>query len=111
MNVAGLSPRPVYVEPFRLDRAKFVPEEAGCYVLTTAQGHILYIGLASSLQTRMCQHLETPKKAPTQEGRAVCFHWLPTTLREATERGWLNMHRVTEGKLPLFNKVDSPVSF
>lgn len=102
---------PTTKEPFRRDRVRLIPNESGCYALTTVNGHILYLGLATSLAQRFEQHLDTPLKvAPTSEGRATLFFWFLTSSLEATERGWFNAHRVTEGKLPVLNKVDSPVS-
>lgn len=112
MNVADVCPAPQSVEPFRLACAKFVPEKPGCYLLSTATGHILYAGLASVLRSRMIQHLEDPKKiAETPEGRAVCFHWLECVEINSVERGWLNAHRVQHGRLPILNELNSPVSF
>ncbi len=111
MNVTHLVPMPVFSEPFRRDRQRHIPQISGCYALTTVAGHILYLGLATTLGQRFEQHLDTPSKvAPTVEGRAVLFHWLATEERDATERGWLNAHRVVESRLPLLNKLDSPVS-
>jgi len=112
LKIVELRPTPDSVEPFRHDRAKFVPARSGCYALATAPGHVLYCGLASNLQSRMLQHLEDSSKvSPTQEGRAVCFHWLECREINSVERGWLNMHRVQHGRLPLLNTLDSPVSF
>lgn len=112
MNFDALVPATIEVEPFRRDRSRFISAGSGCYALTTITGHILYLGLATTLVQRFVQHLDTPEKvAPTPEGRAALFHWIPTSALEATERGWLNAHRVKEGKLPILNKLDSPVSF
>jgi len=51
------------------------------------------------------------KVAPTAEGRAVLFQWLECRDINAVERGWLNMHRVRHGRLPILNSIDSPVSY
>jgi len=59
----------------------------------------------------MDQHLDTPGKTRvTLEGRAVLFYWRETEEIEATERGWLNAHRIVEARLPILNKYDSPVA-
>lgn len=111
MNVVELSPPSAACEPFRRDRTRYVPDARGCYVLTTVEGRILYIGLASSLCARFNQHLDNPAKVkPTAEGRAALFQWRETDELEQLERGWLNAHRVKDGKLPILNKHDSPVS-
>ena len=111
MNVRDLKPAPTNVEPFRRDCVKHVPAKSGCYVLTTALGHILYVGLATNLRGRFEQHLDNPEKTrPTPEGRALSFHWLETKILEGTERGWLNSHELVEGRIPVLNKVHSPVS-
>lgn len=112
MNIAELRPTPEFVEPFRLDRVKFVPTRSGCYALATAADHVLYAGLASNLRSRMVQHLDDAAKvSPTAEGRAVCFHWLECIEINSVERGWLNMHRVQHGRLPILNTLDSPVTY
>ena len=112
MNVNELRPVPQCVEPFRLDQAKFVPKRSGCYVLATATGHVLYAGLASNLNSRLLQHLDDAEKvSPTSEGRAVCFYWFECADLNSVERGWLNMHRVQHGSLPVLNTSDSPVSY
>jgi len=110
MKIDALSPLPIASEPFRWDRQKFVPSAAGCYVLTTFSGDILYVGLAIDIQRRMGQHLETPaKRAPTPQGRAVTFHWLLCSDLEKVERTWMNIHIEHEGRLPYLNGAYSPV--
>lgn len=111
MNVGELVPAPALWEPFRRDMARNIPASPGCYALTTVGGHILYVGLATTLSQRFEQHLDTPTKvSPTEEGRAAIFHWLETTDLEPVERGWLNAHQVMEGRLPVLNALNSPVS-
>lgn len=111
MNAADLVPAPEDTELFSRDRDRHIPRGSGCYVLTTSTGHILYIGLASSLSARFNQHLDNPDKtSPTLEGRASHFHWRQADEINALERGWLNSHRVVHARLPLLNRYDSPVS-
>jgi hypothetical protein len=55
--------------------------------------------------------LTVSKVAEHQAGRAALFHWRECDELEGLERGWLNLHIVKEGCLPLFNKAESPVRF
>ena len=98
-------------EAFRIGSAKFVPANGGCYVLCSAIGTILYIGLTKDLRARMTQHLSNPQKTlETAAGRAVLFYWLEAENIQALERAWMNEHIANEGALPVLNKVFSPVS-
>jgi hypothetical protein len=111
MNVGELVPQPQDVESFLRSRCGFVPETSGCYVLTTFSNVVLYVGLATSLRQRMNDHLDTPEKTQgTEKGRAILFHWLETADVNRVERTWMNIHIQHEGKLPVLNKVYSPVS-
>ncbi|WP_409314198.1 GIY-YIG nuclease family protein [Sphingomonas sp. BK345] len=88
-----------------------MPDKAGCYVLTTFDGTVLYVGLSVSLRRRMGEHLDSPSKvALTAVGKAVWFYWLVTPETNKVERTWLNMHLVSEGKLPVLNNLYSPTS-
>lgn len=110
MNVSELVPNPSECETFRRSRLRFVPETPGCYVLTNFSGVVLYIGLTNKLQRRMCEHLDsTTKIAETIDGRAVLFHWIETEEMNKIERTWLNTHIQFEGRLPLLNKLNSPI--
>jgi hypothetical protein len=111
MNISELVPQPDRCESFKRSRWKFVPEVSGCYALTTFSRVVLYVGLATNLRKRMGQHLDSLEKTnETELGRAVLFHWLETPDIERVERTWMNIHIQHEGKLPLLNKVFSPVS-
>lgn len=109
MNVIDLVPQPIKKEAFMRSRERFVPATAGCYVLTTIDGLVLYIGLAENLRRRMGQHLNNPQKTePTKRGRAVLFHWFESGDTQKIERTWLNIHIQHEGMLPELNSVYSP---
>ena len=111
MNVRGLDPQPEHRENFRRDRQKFVPEAAGCYVLASFQGVILYVGLTKDLRRRFGEHLDDSKKTTTTEnGRAVFFYWLECDELEKVERTWQNECETVDGALPILNEVRSPVS-
>ncbi len=112
MNVAKLHPPPQEKVPFQLSVYRRVPEDSGCYVLTSFDGHILYIGKSKNLQRRFEEHLDdTAKTQATSQGRAVWFHWLLyEELRlNALERGWLNEHAAMEGNWPILNDAPPPV--
>ena len=111
MKVEELIPRPKFKEPFALSSAKFIPEIAGCYVLSTIDGTVLYVGLANSLRRRQKQHLESSGKVEaTVLGRASFFNWLETEDINRVERTWLNCHVHSEGSLPILNKIYSPTN-
>jgi hypothetical protein len=111
MNISELVPQPSHCEAFRRNRERFVPDRPGCYVLTTFDKTVIYVGLATSLRQRMDNHLEDPiKTAETKFGRAIWFHWIETSDIEKIERTWMNIHIQCEGSLPPLNRVYSPVS-
>lgn len=109
MNIVELVPQPTSKEAFMRSRERFVPATSGCYVLTTLDGLVLYIGLAENLRRRMGQHLDSPQKTEsTKQGRAVFFHWFESIDTRKIERTWLNIHIQHEGVLPELNHVYSP---
>jgi hypothetical protein len=98
-------------DSFRKSRERFFPDDAGCYVLATFDGDVLYIGLATRIRRRIAQHLDNPgKTATTPQGRAVMVHWRIADSLEKLERTWLLIHEQHEGRLPILNRVHSPVS-
>ena len=113
MKVGLLSPATSAFDAFRRSRERFFPEGPGCYGLTTFDGDVLYIGLATNLKRRLLQHLDNPQKTElTPKGRAVLVHWRPdhNLFLEKLERTWLLIHEQHEGKLPMLNRMHSPVS-
>ena len=111
LNVENLIPKPSKRESFRRSRERFLPQISGCYVITTFDGTILYIGLSVGIRRRMVQHLDTPAKvSPTPLGRATWFYWLETSDTNKVERTWLNMHLAEEGVLPILNSIYSPTA-
>ena len=115
MNVANLHPPPQEKVPFQLSALSAypqVPEDSGCYVLTSFEGRILYIGQSKNLRRRFEKHLDNPVKTQaTLQGRAVWFHWLlhDELHLNALERGWGNEHAAVEGHLPILNDISPPV--
>mgnify|MGYP003396698001 FL=1 len=112
MKIEELIPMPKDKVLFALASFKSVPKVFGCYVLTTFDNHILYIGLSDNLYERFNQHLDNPEKTkPTKEGKAIWFYFQtynPKNL-EQLERTWLNQFVTRHGRRPILNKVDSPV--
>lgn len=113
MTTEELIPKPTDKVLFKLAAHKVVPQENGCYVLTTFENDILYIGLATNLNNRFKQHLDNSEKTkPTLEGKAIWFHFTTFDLKNLPklERTWLNQFSDKHGRLPILNKVNSPVS-
>lgn len=111
MKVASLSPRPPKSESFRRSRERFIPEAPGCYVLTTFEQVVLYIGLTNNLRRRINEHLDNPSKTKlTEVGRAVLVYWIETTEVNKIERTWLNIHLLEEAALPVLNSIYSPTA-
>ncbi len=111
MNFENLVPQPNRSESFLRRRMHLIPAVSGCYALSSLDGTVLYVGLASNLQRRFGQHLDSPEKcSPTIHGRAVLFHWIESPDMNKIERTWMNIHIQNEGKRPVLNKVDSPIS-
>jgi len=106
MTTARLVPAPDSAETFEPKSARFVPACAGCYVLTTFSGVVLYIGRTTNLRSRMKQHLADDEKVDlTPHGRATFFSWTASDEIEKIERTWTNTHIQCEGCLPVLNSV------
>ncbi len=74
MTIDKLVPVPAKRESFRHSSLRFVPETAGCYVLTTFENVVLYIGQAVNIRRRMSDHLDDPRKTEmTPRGKAFFF--------------------------------------
>lgn len=112
MKVTELVPQPTEKMEFHLRTKKHVPATTGCYVLTSFDGFVLYVGLATSLSSRFVQHCETREKcSPTADGKAFWFYFLDVESKELNrvERTWLNQFSAVHGRRPILNKVDSPM--
>ena len=113
MIVDELIPKPNNKLLFKLASFKAVPQVYGCYILTTFGNNILYIGLATNLYKRFKQHLDNPEKTiPTSEGKAIWYYFTTYDQKnlQKLERTWLNQFANTHGRLPILNKVNSPIS-
>lgn len=112
MTISELTPQPSEKVAFKLSSFKIVPKLSGCYVLTTFNNEILYIGLTDSLYSRFQQHLDNPEKTnPTKIGKAVWFFYLLYDVNNLPklERTWINQYVSNNGELPVLNKINSPV--
>lgn len=113
MNISELVPTVQNRLQFTYEFHKFAPSEAGCYVLTTFDGQVLYVGLTEDLKRRFGEHRDNKDKcALTIQGRASWFYYLVLDQKEIyrVERAWLNGHLDAHGVLPILNKINSPVS-
>jgi predicted GIY-YIG superfamily endonuclease len=112
MKATQLVPRTNSRFRFTLRYQKFIPKSAGCYVLSTFENEILYIGLTDNLQRRFGEHRGSKEKTiSTLKGAAFWFHFLACTEKDLQrlERTWLNQYEVQHGSFPVLNKVRSPV--
>lgn len=113
MKVQDLNPCPTDKVLFKLASFKSVPKIDGCYVITSFDNDILYIGLSKNLNERFKQHLDNPEKTnPTKDGKAIWFYFSTYDKKNLPllERTWINDYISKHGKLPILNKVNSPVS-
>ncbi|ANL30129.1 excinuclease ABC subunit C domain-containing protein (plasmid) [Rhizobium phaseoli] len=49
----------------------FIPDSSGCYVLTSFDGNVLYVGLTKNLKRGMAQHLDNREK---ESSSGLCQH-------------------------------------
>ena len=112
MKVEELVPIPKIKVHFKLSSFKSVPKDAGCYVLTAFDNDISYIGLSDNLFNRFQQHLDNSEKTnPTKEGKVIYFYFAIYDIKNLPklERTWLNQFSSKHGRLPVLNKIYSPV--
>ena len=106
--------RPQVTERYGFTHASLatIPESSGCYVLTSSEGTIMYIGQARNLSRRATQHLDDPaKRVRTKIGYAQWLHFREAALDDlsALERAWADQFKLAnKGNLPIFNSIDPP---
>lgn len=113
MKIEELIPLPKNKVNFKFSSFKLVPKISGCYVITTFDNDILYIGLSKIIYERFQYHLNNPEKTnPTTKGKAIWFYFLPYDINNLPklERTWINQFNNKHGRLPILNKVESPIS-
>jgi hypothetical protein len=113
MLAERLLPKPDKKTRFAWSHHVTVPDKPGCYALVTYDGHVLYVGLASSsIRSRMGCHLETEeKRRGTALGVPFWFEYLvqdPARVA-AIERGWMNQAILEDAAMPPLNKAYSPL--
>ena len=112
MKVNEMDPPVEQSALFELYALNRLTDCSGCYCLTNASGDILYAGQAASVQQRVIQHFNSPKKeAMTIYGRISRVWWRPepSISLSALERGWLESILLRDGKLPPLNRISGPV--
>ena len=112
MKIEKLVPKPTQRIIFNLSSNYLLPKASGCYVLSTYDDIIIYIGLANNLNNRFKQHLDNPEKTnPTTEGKATWFYYklYDSKNLEKLERTWLNQFQSLHGRFPILNKTSSPL--
>ena len=112
MRIEQLSPKPDNKVQFKLSFYKNVPKISGCYVLSTFENDILYIGFSDNLNNRFQQHLDNSEKTrPTLNGKAVWFYYIEYDITNLPklERTWINQFEAIQGELPILNKIHSPI--
>ena len=113
MIIEQLNPKPIEKIRFHLSAFKLVPQTSGCYVLTSPENNILYIGLAKNLYNRFRNHLnDTEKTKPTVDGKAHWFYYMDFDCKnlEMLERTWIHQFEGIHSRKPILNKVSSPIS-
>ncbi|WP_157700467.1 GIY-YIG nuclease family protein [Rhizobium etli] len=88
----------------------FIPDSSSCYVLTSFDGNVLYVGLTKNLKRGMAQHLDNREKVNPTNGRVVWFCWLERDDLSEVERRWMNIHTQHHCAPPILNKIYSATS-
>src|SRR5258706_403184 len=90
MNVDELLPTISSRIQFSLRYRKSAPNTPGCYVLTTFDGNVLYVGLTNNLYRRFSQHRDVKEKCePTPQGIAFWFYYLSAAEKEIHRITWM----------------------
>ena len=111
MRINQLNPQPTECVSFERTMFWKVPQVAGCYILATSSGDILYIGQTKDLYKRIRDHLNDPQKTdPTPEGTAshFCYFECPEEKLQELESSWVDLFKAIHGKLPILNTINPP---
>lgn len=113
MNVKDLIPNPSDRVLFQASSIKLLEPVSGCYVLSTFEGFILYVGLTVDLKVRFDNHVgDEVKRGTTADGRAFWFYFFKCDFKDLQkiERTWQNDFKSKHGRNPILNHRDSPIS-
>ena len=108
MRVAELNANFADRVPFRHSESFRVPERAGCYVLSSIYGAVLYVGQSVNLHRRIEQHLADDRMTSlTPLGLASWFCWqlVDDSELRPLETQLLFRFKAAEGELPPLNRV------
>ncbi len=100
MKIDKLTPLPKDKVQLALTSFRFIPKMTGCYVLTTLDKEILYIGCSDNLFDRFLQLLDDPKRTDApQRMKAIWFYF--TTYNQSSlpnlERTWITQSNAIHG--------------
>ena len=111
MKIGDIVPAPERRAAFDLYVLNRIADCCGCYILTNAGGDILYIGQAISMRARLLQHFDSEKRSHLTDFGLVSLAWWRVEERirlDALERGWIELVRLRDGRLPPLNRVGAP---
>lgn len=77
-----------------------LPAEAGCYILASGGGEVIYIGQSNNLRRRMSEHLRVGRL----QGAWFYYLQLPAERVLEYEQRLLSKHRFREGQWPALNR-------
>jgi excinuclease UvrABC nuclease subunit len=92
MKVSPLIPKIEIRYKFSLRFQKFIPNQPGCYILSTFDDEILYIGKSDNLRRRFGEHRASKEKTNlTTQGKAFWFYFMTCIEKDLykIERTWL----------------------
>ena len=109
MFVDQLHPKVENRVDFSLASLGVTPEVAGCYVLSSFQGDILYIGKTKSLHKRLEQHcndLEKQQRSPVGVVQFMYYRVCSAAEMTELERAWTAQFAMrNKGALPHFARI------
>ncbi|MYD53444.1 MAG: hypothetical protein F4W96_03950 [Chloroflexi bacterium] len=112
IRASALAPQPTQRIPFQRRHLARVPANSGCYVLSTFDETVVYIGKAQDLRRRVGTHLgDRSKREVSDRGVAVWLDFRLTAVAELgqLESAWVEQYKLEEGgRLPPFNEINPP---
>lgn len=113
MKVFEINPQAQEKVVFTFTEYLLIPKLSGCYLLTSFDDTILYIGQTKNLFNRFQQHLNNPQKTqPINKAKVAWFYYKIVAELDINkiERTWMNEYQRQHGILPPLNKIHSPLS-